>query len=77
MATPVASPVAKVEAPGIDAAYRHVIAFTHSHYENFPVASRLLPPRLKPTLPAPPLHVKTRKLSWQRRRQICTTPICS
>jgi squalene synthase HpnC len=29
-------------APGEDAAYAHVLAFTRSHYENFPVASRLL-----------------------------------
>lgn len=31
----------------LEAAYRHCLALTRSHYENFPVASRLLPRRLR------------------------------
>lgn len=33
--------------PNLNAAYRHCIALAASHYENFPVASRLLPRRLR------------------------------
>jgi len=33
--------------PNLKAAYRHCVALAASHYENFPVASRLLPRRLR------------------------------
>ena len=31
----------------LEAAYRHCLALAHGHYENFPVASRLLPAQLR------------------------------
>lgn len=39
-------------APGRDAAYAHCLALAQSHYENFPVASWLVPPDLRPHIAA-------------------------
>lgn len=40
------------ESPEVSQAYQHCLGLARNHYENFPTASRLLPPQIRPAVAA-------------------------